>query len=289
MPPRSPFAIANFRYYWTARLASMLAQSAMLLIIGWQVYNIARDGGMSPAAAAAQLGFIGLIQFVPLFVLTPITGWVADRLDRRTVARATAALQGLCALALGWFTWQDAMSLWVLFIVAGASLLLFLMGVGATRLLAPDLPVVLSPLMGVAVIVALSYYVSLLGMSMTRASWGILALGAGTTVAAMVIRKSAAQFRRRQSVWLISLTVVMLLVGLLSLWDFGRPSSVQNTYASYVVAMSEYWKGHSLHELPALDPYRPLDYLVRERILHHYVDAPPVDHGVMPAKFGLVG
>ena len=184
----------------------------------------------------------------------------------------------------GGLTWQRGR---ILFIVAGTSLLLFLMGIGTTRLLAPDLPVVLSPLMGVAAIVALSYYISLLGMSMTRAKWGILALGVGTTVAAMVIRKSAAQPRRRESVWLILLTVVMLLVALLPLWDFGRPSSVQNTYASYFVAMSEYWKSHSLHELPALDLYRPLDYLVRERILHHYVDAPPFLNAFMASTFDL--
>jgi hypothetical protein len=184
----------------------------------------------------------------------------------------------------GGLTWQRGR---ILFIVAGTSLLLFLMGVGPTRLLTPDIPVVLSPLMGVAAIVALSYYVSLLGMSMTRAKWGILALGVGTTVAAMVIRKSAVQPRRRESVWLILLTVVMLLVALLPLWDFGRPSSVQNTYASFFVAMSKYWKSHSLHEQPALDPYQPLDYLVRERILYHYVDAPPFLNAFIASIFDV--
>lgn len=185
---------------------------------------------------------------------------------------------------VGGLTWQRGR---ILFIVAGASLLLFLMGIGTARLLAPDLPVVLSPLMGVAAIVALSYYGSLLGMSMTRAKWVILALGAGTTVGAMVIRKPAAQPRRRESVWLILLTGVMLLVALLPLWDFGRPSSVQNTYASFFVAMSEYWKSHSLHEQPALDPYQPLDYLVRERILHHYVDAPPFLNAFIASTFNV--
>ena len=160
-------------------------------------------------------------------------------------------------------------------IVAGTSFLLFLMGVGTTRLLAPDLPAVLSPLMGVATIVALSYYISRLGMSMAQAKWGIIALGVGTMVAAMVIRKPALYPLRRESLWLTFLTVVMLSVALLPLWDFGRPSSVQNTYASYVVAMSEYWQNHSLEELPAPNFYQPLDYLVRERLLHHYVDAPP--------------
>ena len=50
-----PLSIANFRYYWVARLSATLAQSAMMLILGWQVYDIARTSGMSIPAAAAQL------------------------------------------------------------------------------------------------------------------------------------------------------------------------------------------------------------------------------------------
>lgn len=43
--PILPFRIANFRAYWVSRLSMTLAQYAMMLIIGWQTYNIARDGG----------------------------------------------------------------------------------------------------------------------------------------------------------------------------------------------------------------------------------------------------
>ena len=118
--PSHPFRIANFRYYWAARLSATLAQSAMMLIIGWQVYNIARAGGMSVAAASAQLGLIGLIQFVPLFALTPVTGWVADRLDRRHVARATIALQILTAAFLAALTWSGGISIAALFAAAFA-------------------------------------------------------------------------------------------------------------------------------------------------------------------------
>jgi MFS family permease len=95
----------------------MLAASAMMLIIGWQVYNIAR-ATMSPAESAAQLGLVGLIQFIPLFALTPVTGWVADRLDRRLIARLTLTAQLGCAALLGWLTYTDAMSLPALFAVA---------------------------------------------------------------------------------------------------------------------------------------------------------------------------
>jgi MFS family permease len=140
MPPAAhPLSIANFRYYWVARLSATLAQSAMMLIIGWQVYDIARSSGMSMSAAAAQLGLIGLIQFIPLFALTPITGWTADRLDRRHIARATLSLQIVGAALLAWATWSGTNSLLILFTVA------FLVGIArafsgpALGALAPNL------------------------------------------------------------------------------------------------------------------------------------------------------
>jgi MFS family permease len=113
-----PFRIHNFRCYWVSRLATTLAQYAMLLIIGWQTYNIARDGGMSIAEASGQLALIGLFQFLPLFVLTPFSGLAADRFDRRALGRLTVLLQLLCAAALGWVTWSGAISLPILYGVA---------------------------------------------------------------------------------------------------------------------------------------------------------------------------
>ena len=43
---------------------------------------------MGTDAAALRLGIIGLVQFVPLFLLTLVTGWTADRVDRRWIARS---------------------------------------------------------------------------------------------------------------------------------------------------------------------------------------------------------
>lgn len=95
-----------------------LAQYAMLLIIGWQTYNIARDSGLSVGASSGQLALIGLLQFLPLFVLTPFSGLAADRFNRRTVARLTVALQMACAGYLAWLTWTDAITIPNLFGVA---------------------------------------------------------------------------------------------------------------------------------------------------------------------------
>ena len=117
-PPIPPFAIRDFRYYWTARFASTVAQIAMVVVIGWQVYDIARLGGMGPKEAAFQLGVIGMVQFIPLFALTLITGWTADRVDRRMIARAAIALELFCAIALGLLAWAENHSLLPLFAIA---------------------------------------------------------------------------------------------------------------------------------------------------------------------------
>jgi MFS family permease len=113
----APLRIPAFRAFWVARLATTIAQMAMVIVIGWQVYDIARET-MDIRAAAFQLGLIGLVQFVPLFVLTPISGWAADRLDRRYIARAVILLEMLCALILFASTLGGFISLPILFGVA---------------------------------------------------------------------------------------------------------------------------------------------------------------------------
>ena len=112
-----PLRIPDFRAFWLARLTTTIGQMAMVIVIGWQVYDIAR-ATMDIREAAFQLGLIGLVQFVPLFVLTPISGWTADRLDRRHVARAVILLEMICALILLASTLGGFISLPILFGVA---------------------------------------------------------------------------------------------------------------------------------------------------------------------------
>jgi MFS family permease len=112
-----PLRIASFRYFWVARLASTIAQMAMVIVIGWQVYDIARHT-MGLKEAALRLGIIGLVQFVPLFLLTLVTGWTADRVDRRWIGRASVGLELACALILAWFAWTHSTTLEILYIVA---------------------------------------------------------------------------------------------------------------------------------------------------------------------------
>src|SRR6476469_4173927 len=117
MSPSSPFAIRDFRFYWVARLASTIPQMIHVIVIGCQVYDIARQT-MDLRAASFQLGLVGVVQFVPLFALTLVTGWTADRLDRRIIARATIALELACAATLGWLAYTGTTTLIALFGVA---------------------------------------------------------------------------------------------------------------------------------------------------------------------------
>ncbi|MDR6789966.1 MFS family permease [Sphingomonas sp. BE138] len=119
-PPVHPLRIANFRAYWLSRFAGTIAVSAQAIIIGWQVYGIARET-MDIREAAFMLGMIGLVQFIPLFLLTPVVGLVADSVDRRWIVRGTTALLVANAATLGLLTWSGNLSLPTLF---GAAVLI---------------------------------------------------------------------------------------------------------------------------------------------------------------------
>jgi MFS family permease len=113
----SALSFPDFRHYLVGRLATVIAQNAMVVIIGWQVYDLARKT-MPPGEAALQLGLVGIIQFVPLMALTLVTGWIADHADRRLVAGAAVLLECLCATILALLSWHETMTLPALFAVA---------------------------------------------------------------------------------------------------------------------------------------------------------------------------
>lgn len=114
-----PFSIPDYRRYWLARFMAVIATMSMVVVIAWQVYDTARaDYGMSPKAAAFQLGLLGLSQFIPLALLTPVAGWAADRFERRRVAIFANLIDATVALALGLLTYYDALNLPLLFLFA---------------------------------------------------------------------------------------------------------------------------------------------------------------------------
>lgn len=114
--PRSPFLVPDFRLFLLARLCSFIGSAGIAVVLGWQVYDVARaQYGMGPAQAAFQLGVIGLVQFLPMLVLSPFAGLFADRHDRRFVGAFAMAVDLAMALGLAVVTHAGTLSLPLLF------------------------------------------------------------------------------------------------------------------------------------------------------------------------------
>lgn len=117
--PPSPLHIAEFRRLWTARFLSVFATLSMVVLIGYQTYDLARsDYGMDTGRAAFMLGLLGAAQFIPLAILTPLAGVAADRFDRRYVVLCANLVDCLIALVIGVATWTDALTLPLMFVLA---------------------------------------------------------------------------------------------------------------------------------------------------------------------------
>lgn len=84
-----------FKLFWCASVASTIALQMQIVAVGWQVYQLTHS--------AFDLGIVGLVQFIPSLFLVFVVGHVADRHDRRNVARISALVEALAAatLALG--------------------------------------------------------------------------------------------------------------------------------------------------------------------------------------------
>lgn len=67
-----------------------------------------------------DIGWLGLAQFVPAVLLVLVSGWVADRFDRRRVTALFLLARGACAAALVAYSVLDVGRIWPLFAIAFA-------------------------------------------------------------------------------------------------------------------------------------------------------------------------
>jgi len=79
-----------FVWYWISRVLTAMGFQIVSVAIGWRIYDI--------TGSAYALGFVGLVQFLPMLALTLVSGQVADRYDRRIIV---IICQLVDAIALG--------------------------------------------------------------------------------------------------------------------------------------------------------------------------------------------
>ncbi|HXR97797.1 MAG TPA: MFS transporter [Terriglobales bacterium] len=78
--PHAALRYPDFRYFQAARLTSVLSSEMVAVAVAWQVYSLTHR--------ALSLGYVGLAQVIPSFVLFLIAGHAVDRFDRRRVLLA---------------------------------------------------------------------------------------------------------------------------------------------------------------------------------------------------------
>ncbi len=106
--PRSVHALGyrDYRLYWTTSVVSNIGSMMYLAAIGWLVEDITDDPWKVTVAATAGL--------IPLLVMSPFGGSLADRYSRTRLFLATVVGQMVVAVALAWVVQIDGETFWVL-------------------------------------------------------------------------------------------------------------------------------------------------------------------------------
>jgi MFS family permease len=102
-----------FRMLWLGEVVSHIGRHITLVALPFQVYELTG----SPLA----VGLIGLAQFIPLVVLSPIGGALADSMDRRKLMLLTQTGLVVTSLLFVAGALVDRPPLWFLYAVAAAS------------------------------------------------------------------------------------------------------------------------------------------------------------------------
>ena len=105
-------ANVNYRIWAGGALVSNVGTWMQRTAQDWLVLTELTHGN------ATSVGIVMSLQFGPSLLLLPLTGYVADRYNRRTVLMATQSAMGLLALGLGWLTFAGLVVLWHVYLFA---------------------------------------------------------------------------------------------------------------------------------------------------------------------------
>ena len=101
---------ASVRRLLVANFVLFAGISLQAAALGKQVYDI--------TGREADLGFIGLAEFLPTALLVLVTGALADRFDRKKIAVLTVAVEVLASVALVAYTLSGPTAVWPFFVIA---------------------------------------------------------------------------------------------------------------------------------------------------------------------------
>ncbi len=118
-PIRSALAHRDFRLFSAGNVASHVGTWVQRMSVGWLAWDLTQSG--------TWLGIVAFADLFPTVLLAPITGVVAERVERLRALRAVQALNLVQAVLLAGFTLSGAITIEILLILValGGTVLAF--------------------------------------------------------------------------------------------------------------------------------------------------------------------
>jgi MFS family permease len=100
----------NFRLFVIGQLISLIGTWMQMAAQAWLVYRM--------TGSSLLLGSIGFVGQIPMFVISPLGGVVADRVNRQRLVIATQASSMMLAFVLAALTLTNTVRIWHIFVLA---------------------------------------------------------------------------------------------------------------------------------------------------------------------------
>lgn len=104
------FSVRNFRIYFVGQVISVSGSWMQRIAQSWLVLEITGSG--------SAVGAVTALQFLPILLVAPFGGVLADRMDKRRVLYVTQVLAALSAAALGLLVITGVVELWMVYALA---------------------------------------------------------------------------------------------------------------------------------------------------------------------------
>jgi MFS family permease len=133
VPPHDPYAALRqpgYRLYLIGWIVALLGTQIESVAVGWQLFDRTGD--------ALVLGWVGLVQALPVILLAIPAGQLSDKVSRRTILMATMAAASLCSIGLALLSWRTG-PVWAYYAVLGAGATANAIGWPARAALVPQL------------------------------------------------------------------------------------------------------------------------------------------------------
>jgi MFS family permease len=104
------FRSRNYRLFVAGQLVSLIGTWMQSIAQSWLIYRI--------TGSAALLGLIGFAGQIPIFILAPFGGVIADRMNRHRILVTTQTVMMFLAFALAGLTLGGVVHVWHIFVLA---------------------------------------------------------------------------------------------------------------------------------------------------------------------------